>query len=163
MQPLNQLNFIKGANAPFFLFFYQWLFPFKKFLKGSLNYLYPFRSNYIANDKNIRTKKVICCLSGDDKCSKINVAHYSIKYQECDSVAKVIVYSTNTCPYCVMAKDFLKQNNIKYEEINVAQNHEKAIEMIEKSGQQGVPVIDIDGKIIVGFDKSAMKKALHLQ
>jgi glutaredoxin len=62
-----------------------------------------------------------------------------------------------------MAKDFLKQNSIKYEEINVAQNHEKAIEMIEKSGQQGVPVIDIDGKIIVGFDKAEMKKALHLQ
>jgi glutaredoxin len=62
-----------------------------------------------------------------------------------------------------MAKDFLKQNRVKYEEINVAQNHEKAIEMIEKSGQQGVPVIDIDGKIIVGFDKAEMKKALHLQ
>ena len=78
-------------------------------------------------------------------------------------MSKVIVYSTNTCPYCVMAKDFLKQNSVKYEEINVAQNHEKAVEMIEKSGQQGVPVIDIDGKIIVGFDKAAMKKALHLQ
>ena len=89
--------------------------------------------------------------------------NYNIKFQESDAMAKVTVYSTTTCPYCVMAKDFLKQNNIKYEEINVAQNHEKAIEMIEKSGQQGVPVIDIDGKIIVGFDKSAMKKALHLQ
>jgi len=78
-------------------------------------------------------------------------------------MAKVTIYSTPTCTYCSMAKDFLKQNNIKYDEINVAADHKKAIEMIEKSGQQGVPVIDIDGSIIVGFDKAAMKKALHLE
>jgi len=74
-------------------------------------------------------------------------------------MAKVTIYSTPTCTYCSMAKDFLKQNNIKYDEAD----HKKAIEMIEKSGQQGVPVIDIDGSIIVGFDKAAMKKALHLE
>ena len=78
-------------------------------------------------------------------------------------MAKVTIYSTPTCTYCSMAKDFLKQNNIKYDEINVAEDKKKAIEMIEKSGQQGVPVIDIDGSIIVGFDKAAMKKALHLE
>lgn len=78
-------------------------------------------------------------------------------------MSKVIIYSTPTCTYCGMAKEFFKQHNVKYEEINVASDHKKAIEMIEKSGQQGVPVIDIDGKIIVGFDKSAIKQALNIQ
>ncbi len=75
---------------------------------------------------------------------------------------KVTVYSTPTCPYCKQAKDFLKQHNIKYAEVNVAEDEKKAQEMIEKSGQMGVPVIDIDGKIIVGFDKKEMSKALGL-
>ena len=72
----------------------------------------------------------------------------------------VTVYSTPTCPYCHMTKDFLKEHKIPFEDINVAQDHSKAAEMIEKSGQTGVPVIDIDGKIIVGFDKPALKKLL---
>lgn len=75
---------------------------------------------------------------------------------------KVIVYSTPTCPYCKQAKDFLKQNKIDFTEVDVAADEKKAQEMIEKSGQMGVPVIDIDGKIIVGFDKAEMKKALGL-
>ena len=75
---------------------------------------------------------------------------------------KVTIYSTPTCPYCKQTKDFLKQNGVKYAEIDVAADEKKAQEMIEKSGQMGVPVIDIDGTIIVGFDKAAMKKALGL-
>lgn len=75
---------------------------------------------------------------------------------------KVIVYSTPTCPYCKQAKDFLKQNKIEFTEVDVAADEKKAQEMIEKSGQMGVPVIDISGKIIVGFDKAEMKKALGL-
>ena len=74
----------------------------------------------------------------------------------------VKVYSTPTCPYCEMAKAFLKENSIKFEEINVAGNQKAAIEMIEKSGQSGVPVIDIDGRIIIGFNKPALKKALNI-
>ncbi len=77
-------------------------------------------------------------------------------------MAKVIVYSTATCPYCVMAKDFLKQNSVEFEDIDVSQDKEKAQEMMDKSGQMGVPVIDINGKIIIGFDKEAMKKELGL-
>lgn len=73
---------------------------------------------------------------------------------------KVIVYSTPTCPYCYMAKDFLNKNKIPFEDVDVAAKPDRAKEMVEKSGQQGVPVIDIDGKIIVGFDKEAIKKAL---
>ena len=64
---------------------------------------------------------------------------------------KVKVYSTPACPYCKMAKDFLKQNNVEFEDIDVSSNHDAAHEMIEKSGQMGVPVIDIDGKIIIRY------------
>ena len=75
----------------------------------------------------------------------------------------VKVYSTPTCPYCHMAKDFLKENNIEFEDINVAEDKDAANEMIEKSGQMGVPVLDIDGQVIVGFDKEAIKKALKIE
>lgn len=74
----------------------------------------------------------------------------------------VKVYSTTTCPYCVRAKQFLKENNITYEDIDVSSNQAAADEMIRKSGQMGVPVLDIDGKIIVGFDKERIKQALGL-
>jgi len=77
-------------------------------------------------------------------------------------MVKVKVYSTTTCPYCDLAKDFLKENNIEFEDINVQENQEAANEMVEKSHQTAVPVIDIDGEIIIGFDKEKIKKALHL-
>lgn len=75
---------------------------------------------------------------------------------------KVKVYSTKTCPYCVMLKDFLKENNIEFEDIDVGENQEAADEMVEKSKQMGVPVIDVDGFIIIGFNKPLLKKALEL-
>ncbi|MDO8428566.1 MAG: glutaredoxin domain-containing protein [Candidatus Diapherotrites archaeon] len=78
-------------------------------------------------------------------------------------MSNVLIYTTNTCSYCVMAKDFFKQNNVSYVEVNVSNDPRKADEMIEKSGQTGVPVIDINGKIIIGFDKRAIKEALNLQ
>lgn len=73
------------------------------------------------------------------------------------------VYSTPTCPYCHVVKDFLKQNKIEFEDIDVATNTEAAKEMVEKSGQMAVPVLDIDGTIIVGADLKAIKKALNLE
>lgn len=76
---------------------------------------------------------------------------------------KVKVYSTQACPYCHMAKDFLKQNNIEFEDIDVSRDQKAAQEMIEKSGQMGVPVIEIDGKIIIGFNVPEIKKALNLE
>lgn len=66
-----------------------------------------------------------------------------------------------TCPYCRMAKEYLKEKNIEFEDIDVSGNREKAREMIKKSGQMGVPVIEVDGKIIVGFDKEALDEALN--
>jgi len=76
---------------------------------------------------------------------------------------KVIVYSTATCPYCTMTKNFLKEKNVLYENIDVGQDRDKAMEMVQKSGQMGVPVLDIGGEIIIGFDKPAIIKALGLQ
>ncbi len=72
----------------------------------------------------------------------------------------VKVYSTPTCPYCNMAKQYLKSKQIEFEDINVAADQEAARDMVEKSGQMGVPVIDIGGTIIVGFDQEAIEKAL---
>ena len=76
---------------------------------------------------------------------------------------KVKVYSTPICPYCDMVKQFLKEHNIKFEEIDVAEDEKSREEMIEKSCQLGVPVIDINGKIIIGFNKEAIKKELNIK
>ena len=78
-------------------------------------------------------------------------------------MAKVIVYSTNSCPWCVKAKDFLKENKIDYIEHNVAEDAKALEDMEEKSGQRGVPVLDINGTIIVGFDRDAIKAALKMK
>lgn len=75
---------------------------------------------------------------------------------------KVKVYSTPTCPYCVLVKDFLKQHKIKFEDIDVSKNKEAAEEMIRKTRQYGVPVIEIEGELIIGFDREAIKKALQI-
>lgn len=74
----------------------------------------------------------------------------------------VTVYSTKTCPYCVMAKEFFKQNSVPFKEVDVGADAKAAEEMIEKSGQMGVPVIDIDGTVIVGFNRPAIKQALGM-
>lgn len=76
---------------------------------------------------------------------------------------KVRVFSTNSCPYCTMVKQFFKENKIEFEEIDVSKDQKAAMEMVEKSGQMGVPVIEIDGKIIVGFNVNAIKAALKMK
>ncbi len=76
---------------------------------------------------------------------------------------KVTVYSTPICPYCIKAKQFLKQNNIKFEDIDVSINPRKGQEMVQKSGQAGVPVIDIDGKIVIGYDVARLKSLLNIK
>lgn len=75
---------------------------------------------------------------------------------------RVKVYSTSTCPYCSMTKAFLKENNIAFEDIDVSQDTAAAQEMVQKTGQMAVPVIDVDGQIIIGFDKKALSKELGL-
>ena len=71
------------------------------------------------------------------------------------------VYSTESCPWCVKAKQYLKSKNIEYIEVNVGEDMEGREEMIKLSGQMGVPVINIYGKIIVGFDKMAIDEAIN--
>ncbi len=75
---------------------------------------------------------------------------------------KVVIYTTPECVYCKMTKEFFKENNVVYEEKDVSIDEKARDEMVEKSGQLGVPVIDVDGKIVVGFDKAAIKELLKL-
>jgi len=78
-------------------------------------------------------------------------------------MSTVKVYSTPTCPYCTMAKNFLRQHKVKFTEYDVSKDQVKAEEMVKKSGQMGVPVIEIDQTLIVGFDKEAIAKALKIK
>ena len=75
----------------------------------------------------------------------------------------VKIYTTPICVYCKMAKAFFTENNVKYEEVNVAADAKAREEMIAKSRQIGVPVIDVNGKIIIGFDKPRLVEALGLK
>ena len=76
---------------------------------------------------------------------------------------KIRVFSTSTCPYCVTLKAYLDEKDFKYEDINVAEDKEAAKEMIEKSGQMGVPVVEINNEIIIGFDKQKINKILGIK
>lgn len=73
------------------------------------------------------------------------------------------IYSTITCPYCITLKAFLKERKLDFEEIDVSQDEEAQKEMIKKSGQMGVPVIDIDGQIVIGFDRKKIMQLLNIQ
>lgn len=75
----------------------------------------------------------------------------------------VKVYSTPTCPYCVTLKTFLEGHGIVFEDIDVSQDEKAREEMIKKSKQMGVPVVDIDGQIIVGFDKEKISQLLSIK
>jgi glutaredoxin 3 len=75
---------------------------------------------------------------------------------------KIMVYSTPACPYCARLKQFLTENKVDFVNYDLSVDHEKVKEMFDKSGQMGVPVIDIDGQIIIGFDQGKIKSALGL-
>jgi glutaredoxin-like YruB-family protein len=72
----------------------------------------------------------------------------------------VVVYSTTTCPWCHRTKEYLAQKGVKFTEYNVSNDREKAQEMIQKSGQMGVPVITIDNNVIIGFNQPELDKLL---
>ena len=74
----------------------------------------------------------------------------------------VTVYSTPSCPWCHKAKEFLAENDVDFKDVNVAADQSAAHEMIKKSGQMGVPVLDINGEVVVGFDMSRIKDLLNL-
>ncbi len=75
----------------------------------------------------------------------------------------VKIYSTPTCPYCLTLKEFLEEKGIKFEDIDISKDVSAKKEMIEKSGQMGVPVVDIDGEIVVGFDREKICKLLNIK
>lgn len=76
---------------------------------------------------------------------------------------KVILYGTSTCIWCRRTGEFFKENKVKYAEKNVGEDMKAAKEMVKKSGQRAVPVIDIDGNIIVGFDEEKLKELLEIE
>ncbi len=76
---------------------------------------------------------------------------------------KVSIYTTPTCGFCKMAKAFFKEHNIEYTEIDVAADQNAADEMIKRSGQMGVPVIDIDGQLVLGFQKDKLSQLLGIK
>jgi glutaredoxin-like YruB-family protein len=74
----------------------------------------------------------------------------------------VKVYSTPVCPWCNLTKEFLKKHNIEFEDIDVSKDEKAADEMVEKSGQMAVPVIEIKGKVIVGFNQELIENELGI-
>ena len=70
------------------------------------------------------------------------------------------VYSTPSCPWCTVAKNYLTSKNVRFDDVDVSRNRDAAMEMVQKSGQRGVPVIDINGNIIVGFDQKTIDRLL---
>jgi glutaredoxin 3 len=78
-------------------------------------------------------------------------------------MANVIIYSTPTCPYCKLAKQYMDEHKVAYTNVDVSADPKLAEEMIKKSGQMGVPVIEVGDQIIVGFDKPALKAALGIE
>lgn len=79
------------------------------------------------------------------------------------SSKEVKVYSTPTCSWCTKVKSFLKDNGIAYKDMNVAEDRAAAEDMVKRSGQMGVPVIDIDGDLVIGFNQPALKEKLGLK
>jgi glutaredoxin-like YruB-family protein len=75
---------------------------------------------------------------------------------------KVVIYSTPYCVFCKKAKDFFQKNGVQYEEKDVASDLAAREDMLKKSGQMGVPVIEAGGKIIIGFDQARLREALGI-
>lgn len=78
-------------------------------------------------------------------------------------MADVTIYTTPTCVYCKAAKEFFKENNVEYDEKNVAEDEQARDDMVKKSGQLGVPVIDVKGNIIIGFDEKKLSELLGVK
>lgn len=76
---------------------------------------------------------------------------------------KVKLYSTPVCPYCYTLREFFKSKNIVFEDIDVSQDEKLTEDLIQKSGQMGVPVVEIDGEIVVGFDREKIVKLLNIE
>lgn len=78
-------------------------------------------------------------------------------------MAKVRLFTTPACSFCYTLREFLKENNIEFEEVDVSKDEKSREEMIKKSGRLEAPIVEIDGKIVVGFDKKKILKLLNIK
>ncbi|MCP6718214.1 MAG: NrdH-redoxin [Patescibacteria group bacterium] len=78
-------------------------------------------------------------------------------------MSKTRVFSTKVCPYCIVLKQFLNDNKIEFEDLDVSENEEARKEMVEKTKQMGVPVIEIGGQFVIGFDKKKISELLGIK
>jgi glutaredoxin-like YruB-family protein len=76
---------------------------------------------------------------------------------------KVKIYTAPGCPFCFLAKEYLKEKGVEFEEVDVSKDEKALQEVIEKTGQMGVPVLEIDGEIVIGFDKERIDQLLNLK
>lgn len=76
---------------------------------------------------------------------------------------KIITYTLSWCPHCKALKDFLKSNKIEFEDIDMEANEDIAEDIIERTGQSGFPILEIDNEIIIGFDKDKIIKILEMK
>lgn len=76
-------------------------------------------------------------------------------------MSNIIVYTTPTCVYCHMAKEYLKTKNVEFTEKDLSKDRDAIQEVLDKSGQLGVPVIDIDGKLVIGFDRNRINALIQ--
>jgi len=93
----------------------------------------------------------------------VNIAILGIHKQNMAKENKVIVYSTQTCPWCHVVKNFLKEHDIAFQDVDVGKDRKAAQEMIDKSGQMGVPVVDINGSIVIGFNEAKIRELLGIK
>ena len=102
------------------------------------------------------------CQSDEYYVSLFKHAIYAAQKDEKSQQKRVIVYSTPTCPHCNSLKDYLKQNQIQYRDIDVSKDQKMAQELVRKSGQQGVPQTEINGRIVVGFNRQKINEMLGI-
>lgn len=103
------------------------------------------------------------CHDADYIINLFEHAIYTSKIKKGDkSVKRVVVYTSPTCHWCNTLKNYLRKNNIRFREIDISKNQQKAKELVRKSGQQGVPQTEINGQIVVGFDQAKLNRLLEI-
>ena len=114
--------------------------------------------------ENSQVKQIVKgCQSGDYYRSFFEHSIYSGSQDTKKTQKRVVVYSTPTCPHCNTLKQHLKRNQIPFRDVDVSKDQKMAQELVKKSGQQGVPQTEIDGRIVVGFNRAKIDEMLGIQ
>jgi glutaredoxin-like YruB-family protein len=114
-------------------------------------------------ENDLFKRSVKGCQTADYYTSFINNTLFVSHHDDQSAQKRVVVYSTPSCPHCNNLKNYLRRNQIHYRDIDVSKDQKMAQELVRKSGQQGVPQTEIDGRIIVGFNKQKIDQMLGLQ